>query len=99
MTITTLPELDAVAQRRADELNAARPLDTEGQPVGDAVTASSVLTDNVNAILLSWQQAQDAADRAVLASNERLLALGKLAAAHPEKIDAIEAAVNNVIQS
>ena len=52
-----------------------------------------VLTEQLE----QWQ-AIDAADmRAKLASNERLMALGAAVAAHPDKLDAVEKAVQQIL--
>lgn len=76
MTTTLNPSLEATVQRRADELNAARPLDPEtSQPIGATVTAQEVLNSNVNAIVQSWEDAYRAEDiRALATVGEEIVA-------------------------
>ena len=99
MNITTDPTLDPVATRAVDEINAKRPQDEKGEFIDPPLDALTFLTDNANALLRSWKAAQDDADRAALAADPRLMALGAAVAAQPDKFDAVEKAVVSILQA
>lgn len=95
MTSTLNPSLESTVQRRANDLNAARPLDKDtGLPLGDAVTAQQVLDDSLNAMVGSWAAAYRADDV------RKLAAVGEeIVAASPEKQAAAIAAALAEIRS
>lgn len=76
MTTTLNPSLESTVQRRADEINAARPLDPETQePIGASTTAQAVLDSNLNALVQSWADAYRADDiRALTTVGEEIVA-------------------------
>lgn len=94
MTTTLNPSLESTVQRRAAEINAARPLDIDSNPIGQATTAQAVLDDNLNAIVQSWADAYRAADlRQLTTVGEEILS------ATPEKQAAAIAAALAEVRS
>lgn len=53
-TVTATPLLAYSLQKMADETNAARPLDGEGQPIGPAITAQGYLQSRVTEMLQDY---------------------------------------------
>ena len=93
MNITlTIPNYALAAeQARVDQYNAG-----SGQPPLTIQEFAQLERDEVTATRV---RAKQDADRAALAADERLMALGLAVAARPDKFDAVEAAVNEVLNS
>lgn len=65
---------------------------TTGEDTAESIAAAAVV-ESMETFL-----AIDLADqKAALAANERLMALGAAVAAQPEKLDAVEAVVNSIL--
>ena len=91
MNILITPEQEAVFATEATERNKA--LTEEQTPH----TAESIALLLISKSANGYAVTHEAATRAALASNERLVALGAAVSAHPEKIDAVEAAVTAIL--
>lgn len=91
MNILITPEQEAIFATEAAERNKTL---TEGQTPH---TAESIALLLIALSAESYAVTHEAAIRAALASNERLVALGAAVSAHPEKLDAVEAAVTAIL--
>lgn len=91
MTITTtIPDTAVPAwQARVDQYNAG-----SGQP---PITIDQFCQMNRDIETTQFVAAKIEADKAAMAANERLMALGAAVLAQPAKIDAIEAAVKPIL--
>lgn len=62
-------------------------------------TAEGLASQLLESACDSYAASQLDADKLAMASNERLMALGALVMARPEKLDEVEAAVTKVLQA
>ncbi|OYW74625.1 MAG: hypothetical protein B7Z37_16885 [Verrucomicrobia bacterium 12-59-8] len=89
MNIELSPRRQAVLEREA----ATRSTPATPTSAGDLV---ELLLNNA---CDSYAAAHAVADKSAMAANERLMALGTAVMAQPDRLDAVEAAVNQVLQS
>lgn len=75
MNLTINSKFDGVLQRHADKINAARPLDANKQPIGDAITAEQAGILLVEANLQSLLDAEnDEKRRLMIPASDAILA-------------------------